>query len=83
MPNVSKFSLGHIPDDKRQPLLDDSKLGPRPLAALTSEDHHKNNLPDILARWLARDSVERDRPRTAQSFCIPKSEIAANAYDLS
>ena len=53
------------------------------LAALTSEDHHKNNLPDILARWLARDAAERDRPRTAQSFCIPKSEIAANAYDLS
>ena len=26
---------------------------------------------------------ESDRPRTAQSFLVPKSEIAANGYDLS
>ena len=26
---------------------------------------------------------ESDRPRTAQSFLVPKSEIAANDYDLS
>ena len=30
-----------------------------------------------------RDGPERDRPRTAQSFCVPKDEIAANGYDLS
>ena len=26
---------------------------------------------------------ERERPRTAQSFCVPKAEIAAQGYDLS
>ena len=45
-----------------------------------------NDLPDVLARWssLSRpDSPEPDRPRTAQSFLVPKSEIAAQGYDLS
>jgi len=27
--------------------------------------------------------VELDRPRSAQSFCVPKSEIATQGYDLS
>jgi type I restriction enzyme M protein len=70
-------------DDKRQPLLTDEKLGPRPAAALSEEEHEKNNLPDIAARWPERSTTERNRPRTAQSFCVPKSNIAANAYDLS
>ena len=26
---------------------------------------------------------ERKRPRTAQSFCVPKADIAAQGYDLS
>ena len=26
---------------------------------------------------------EHTRPRTAQSFCVPKADIAANGYDLS
>jgi len=26
---------------------------------------------------------EAGRPRTAQSFCVPKHEIATNGYDLS
>jgi len=26
---------------------------------------------------------ERQRPRTAQSFCVPKADIAAQGYDLS
>jgi type I restriction enzyme M protein len=26
---------------------------------------------------------EIDRPRTAQSFCVPKADIAAQGYDLS
>ncbi|MGB8298279.1 MAG: DNA methyltransferase, partial [Polyangia bacterium] len=43
----------------------------------------KNNLPDVLARWQKRDSSERKRPRTAQSFCVPKADIAAQGYDLS
>jgi type I restriction enzyme M protein len=50
---------------------------------LTAEEHAKNNLPDVLARWVERDGKERKRPRTAQSFCVPKADIAAQSYDLS
>ncbi len=70
-------------DDKRQPLLDEAKLGPTPASPLTEAEHAKNNLPDVLARWAQRDGSERARPRTAQSFCVPKAEIAAQGYDLS
>ena len=28
-------------------------------------------------------AAEADRPRTAQSFFVPKAEIATNGYDLS
>lgn len=70
-------------DDKRQPLLPEEKLGPSPAAELNDEEHTKNNLPDIIARWEERDSNERDQARTAQSFCVSKSEISSQAYDLS
>ena len=70
-------------DDKRTKLLPDEKLGPTPEQALSAEEHAKNNLPDILARWAQRDAAERDRPRTAQSFCVPKADIVAQGYDLS
>jgi type I restriction enzyme M protein len=77
-------------DDKRTPLLPEDKLGPTPTAALTPEDHLKNNLPDLLARWAKLRSAEggvrneeEKRPRTAQSFRIPKSEISTQNYDLS
>jgi type I restriction enzyme M protein len=114
-------------DDKRTPLLSEDKLGPVPPTPLTAEDHVKNNLPDILARWLRLRSatgqlfsplelhcslsgvetsvadcslsnegrslsglvqsgaevVEGNRPRTAQSFCVPKADIASQGYDLS
>jgi type I restriction enzyme M protein len=70
-------------DDKRQPLLAEDKLGLAPLHILSAEEHAKNNLPDALARWKLRERAEIDRPRTAQSFCVPKDEIAANGYDLS
>ena len=70
-------------DDKRQPLLPEDKLGPVPAQPLSAEEHGKNNLPDVLARWQQRDGAERERPRTAQSFCVPKADIAANGYDLS
>jgi type I restriction-modification system DNA methylase subunit len=44
----------------------------------------KNNLPDVLRRWKGREGGERERPRTAQSFCVPKAGIAASGtYDLS
>ena len=106
-------------DDKRTELLPPEKLGPVPKAALTADDHAKNNLPDILARWRSlgfgvpasagksselqhasktskpagqshtlppkggTPNPELARPRTAQSFCVPKADIAAQGYDLS
>jgi type I restriction enzyme M protein len=70
-------------DDKRQPLLADDKLGPTPDRTLTEADAAKNNLPDVVRRWRERAGAERTRPRKAQSFCVPKAEIAAAGYDLS
>lgn len=70
-------------DDKRQPLLDADKLGTHPTAKLTAEEHSKNNLPDLLARWHKREGTERDRARTEQSFAVKREEIAAADYDLS
>jgi type I restriction enzyme M protein len=70
-------------DDKRQPLMDVDKLGVRPAQPLTEAEHARNNLPDALARWAQRDGAEQARPRTAQSFCVPKADIAAQGYDLS
>jgi type I restriction enzyme M protein len=70
-------------DDKRTPLLPEDNLGPVPRGALGADEHAKNNLPDVLARWVERARAERQRPRTAQSFCVPKADIAAQGYDLS
>ena len=42
----------------------------------------KDDTPDILKRW--EDAADEfDRPRTAQSFMVPKEDIVANDYDLS
>ena len=63
------FSL----DDKRTPLNGNGK-----------NTHENDNIPDIIARFQQREEEgERQRPRTAQSFCVPKAEIAAEDYDLS
>ena len=70
-------------DDKRTELLPPEKLGPVPRTTLTAADHAKNNLPDILARWTQRDRAERQNPRTAQSFCVPRADLLAQGYDLS
>jgi type I restriction enzyme M protein len=70
-------------DDKRTDLVPEEKFGPTPRVELTAEEHAKNNLPDVLARWSERNGTERKRPRTAQSFCVPKADIAAQGYDLS
>ena len=100
-------------DDKRQPLLPEDKLGIQPSRdgrkQLSKEEHLKNNLPDVLARWRTLQPAQFDRspaasvragaksvraepveaspeltrPRTVQSFCVPKADIAANGYDLS
>ena len=70
-------------DDKRAALLPEHKLGPLPWVALDEVEHAKNNLPDALIRWRLRDGAERERARTAQSFSVPKEEIAEQGYDLS
>ena len=70
-------------DDKRTDLLPKEKQGPAPAVSLSMEDHEKNNLPDVVKRWAERSGAERQRPRTAQSFCVPKTDIAAAGYDLS
>jgi len=70
-------------DDKRTPLVSEDKLGPVPATALTDNEHAKNNLPDVLARWEARAGEELTRTRTDQSFCVPKVEIVAQGYDLT
>jgi type I restriction enzyme M protein len=70
-------------DDKRQPLLAEDKLDLAPLHILNAEEHAKNNLPDLQSRWKLRDSSERQRARTEQSFCVPLTDIVANGYDLS
>jgi len=70
-------------DDKRTPLLDTEKLEAVPVGPFSADDHAKNNLPDVLARWAARDGTERERSRTDQSFCVSKNNIVAEGYDLS
>ncbi|MEA5414287.1 type I restriction-modification system subunit M [Synechococcus sp. BA-132 BA5] len=70
-------------DGKRNPLLPLEKLGPAPKETLAEGEHEKNNLPDCLTRWRQRKDSERERERTAQSFCVPKAEIAEQGYDLS
>jgi type I restriction enzyme M protein len=70
-------------DARRQPLLGEEMLGVRPVKNLSTEEHEKNNLPDILARWQQRDGTERNNPKTAQSFTVEKADLIANDYDLS
>jgi type I restriction enzyme M protein len=74
---------GYSLDDKRMPLLPEDKLGPTPTVPLDAADYVKNNLPDVLARWVRRNGSEQDRPRTDQSFCVSKEEILSHEYDLS
>ena len=70
-------------DDKRDDLVPPEKQGPVPREELSEDEHEKNNLPDILSRWSEREGNEKDNERTAQSFCVPKSDIEEQAYDLS
>ena len=70
-------------DDKRQMLVPEDKFGPVPEVPLGADDHAKNNLPDVLARWNSRTGTERDNPHTGQSFCVSREDIAAADYDLS
>lgn len=70
-------------DDKRTELLPSEKLGVVVSEPLTADEHAKNNLPDVLRRWAERDGAELERARTDQSFCVPKSDIVDQDYDLS
>ena len=70
-------------DDKRTDLVPEEKFGPVPRTPLTKDDHEKNNLPDIVARWNKRATSERKRARMDQSFCVPKANIEAEDYDLN
>src|SRR5438552_3883420 len=70
-------------DDKRTELLPEDMIGPVPKVALTADEHAKNNLPDILARFHERNGSEVKRSRTAQSFCVPKADLATQGYELS
>ena len=74
-------------DDKRTPFLSDEKLGVVPIAALVDEEHSKNNLPEVLARWRSLQAVkgngELTRKRTEQSFSVAEVDIASRGYDLS
>jgi type I restriction enzyme M protein len=70
-------------DDKRTQLLSEDKTGSVPTKKLNNDDHNKNNLPDVLARWTKREGAELKRKRTDQSFCVSKEEIIAQDYDIS
>src|SRR3989454_2583380 len=70
-------------DDKRTPLLSEAKPGPWPTTCLLPEDNGKKNLPAYLRAGAGANGMDRERPRTAQSFCVTKADIAAQGYDLS
>lgn len=42
----------------------------------------ENDIPDIIARWRARNP-KKDTDRTAKAFFVPVEEIRENKYDLS
>ena len=88
---------GHSLDDKRTALLPDNLLGPAPHevvteetlfqdptpVGLTTEQLEKNNLPDLVARFRKRNSSERERNRTEQSFTVSIDDIRDTGYELS
>lgn len=88
---------GRSLDDKRTALLPDNFLGPAPYETvteetpfqdttpveLTTEQLEKNNLPDLVARFRKRNSSERDRKRTDQSFTVNIEDIRDTGYELS
>jgi type I restriction enzyme M protein len=42
----------------------------------------ENDIPDIIARWKARDP-QKDTDRLGKAFFVPADEIRGNGYDLS
>ena len=88
---------GRSLDDKRTALLPDNLLGPAPYETvteetpfqdptpveLTTEQLEKNNLPDLVARFRKRNSSERERKHTEQSFTVSIEDIRDTGYELS
>ena len=88
---------GRSLDDKRTALLPDNLLGPAPHETvteetplqdptpvkLTTEQLEKNNLPDLVARFRKRNSSERERKHTEQSFTVSIEDIRDTGYELS
>ena len=88
------FSL----DDKRTPVKENdipdivarfhslsspSQSAPSQSASLTAPPEGEPSLASPSGRGAAEGGGEGARPRTAQSFLVPKQEIAKNGYDLS
>ncbi|HEV8355604.1 MAG TPA: class I SAM-dependent DNA methyltransferase [Gemmatimonadales bacterium] len=42
----------------------------------------ENDIPDVIARWKARDP-KKDTDRTAKAFFVPVDEVRENKYDLA
>ena len=88
---------GRSLDDKRTALLPDNLLGPAPHETvteespyqdpapveLTTEQLEKNNVPDLVARFRKRNSSERERKHTEQSFTVSIEDIRDTGYELS
>ncbi len=53
----------------------------RPRSPRTST--RRTTCPTCSRAGASATAAERERPRTAQSFCVPKADIAAQGYDLS
>ena len=70
-------------DDKRTPLLPEDKLGPCPALRSAPTSTRRTTCPTCSRAGPSATGSERERPRTAQSFCVPKADIAAQGYDLS
>jgi type I restriction enzyme M protein len=72
------------PGRQAQPLLPEDKLGVC-RAARSERGGARQEQPARCAGALAaaRRRRTRERPRTDQSFCVPKADIAAKGYDLS
>ena len=60
-------------DDKRTELLPPEKLGPVPKVALTPDEHAKNNLPDILARWRTLHSLASSNGQSRLNSLAPSA----------
>ena len=42
-----------------------------------------DGIPFLMGKNKSTGAGELARPRTAQSFCVPKADLAAHGYDLS